>query len=70
MNFKRVLYQMEQGGEWKIGYMIGEYDGQNKTLLDENLNYVEKIRAKDGKKFSVYDCKDDLKRQLNITITL
>lgn len=51
MNFKRVLYQMEQGGEWKIGYMIGEYDGQNKTLLDENLNYVEKIRAKDGKNF-------------------
>lgn len=70
MNFKRVLYQMEQDGEWKVGYMIGEYDGQNRTLLDENLNYVEKIKSRDGKEFSVYDCRDDLGKQLNITITL
>lgn len=60
MNLKRVKYQMVKDGEWNIGYMIGEYNGQNKTLLDKNLNYIPKISA-DGEEFICYDLKDDLK---------
>lgn len=67
MNLKRVKYQMVKDGEWNIGYMIGEYNGQNKTLLDKNLNYIPPILA-DGKGFVCYDLKDDLENPLNITI--
>lgn len=69
MNIKRVKYIMSEKESYKIGYMIGEYDGQNKTLLDENFNYVPKITEGD-KEFTVYDSRNDWENQLNITIPI
>lgn len=65
MNIRRVKYKMDKDDGWKVGYMIGKYEGQNKTLLDEDFNYVPKI-IKNDKEFVAYDCKDDFDKQLNI----
>ena len=48
MNIKRVKYKMSPDDNWDIGYVIGEYEGQNETLLDTKFRYVPKI--KDGEK--------------------
>ena len=32
MNIKRVKYKMSANDDWKVGYVIGLYDGQNKML--------------------------------------
>ena len=69
MNIKRVKYKMSKEDNWNIGYVIGEYDGHNKVLLDCNFEYVPKII--DGEKeFLVYDLKDDFDKHINITITI
>lgn len=60
---------MSEEGKWEIGYIIGSYDGDNKTLLDENFNYVHKINI-DGKEFVAYDCKTDWDTPLNLTIPI
>lgn len=69
MNIKRVKYQMSEDGKWEIGYIIGSYDGDNKTLLDEDFNYVPKLNM-DGKEFVVYDLKTDWGTPLNLTIPI
>lgn len=48
---------------------MGEYDGQNKILLDENLNYIPKI-IDNNKEFTAYDIKDDFDKRLNIIIPI
>lgn len=69
MNIKRVKYKMSPEDTWHIGYLIGKYDGQNETLLDKDFRYVPKI-IEDGKEYLVYDVKDDIVTELNITIPL
>lgn len=69
MNIKRVKYKMSKEDEWKVGYVIGNYDGQNETLLDEDFKYVPKI-TENNKSYLVYDMKDDVCKQLNITIPM
>lgn len=69
MNIKRVKYKMNKKDNWKIGYIMGEYDGQNKILLDENLNYIPKI-IDNNKEFTAYDIKDDFDKRLNIIIPI
>lgn len=69
MNIKRIRYKMDANEDWKVGYMIGEYDGQNKTLLDEKFNYVPKIIS-EGKEFSCYDMRNDSDKILNLTINV
>ena len=69
MNIKRVKYKMTRYDDWKVGYVIGLYDGQNKTLLNDKFEYVPKI-SYEGKEYLVYDMKDDMERQLNITLTI
>lgn len=68
MNIKRVKYKMSENDNWKIGYVIGNYDGQNETLLDKDFRYVPKIQH-NGKEYLVYNMIDDVK-QLNITIPI
>ncbi len=53
--------------EWKTGYIIGEFEGQNKTLLDAKFEYVPKIHQ-EGKEYIAYDFDYDYEKQLNITI--
>lgn len=68
MNIKRVKYKMSPDDNWDIGYVIGEYEGQNETLLDTKFRYVPKI--KDGEKeYLVHDYIDDLDNPMNITVT-
>lgn len=67
MNIKRVKYKMSKTDEWKVGYVIGNYDGQNETLLDKDFRYVPKITHNE-KSYLVYDMKDDIENQINITI--
>ena len=69
MNIKRVKYKMAASDDWKVGYVIGAYDGQNETLLNDKFEYVPKI-VFEGKEYLVYDMKDDIERQLNITLTI
>ena len=67
MNIKRVKYKMSEEDSWEIGYIIGEYDGQSKTLLNSNFEYVPKI-VDGNKEFLLYDFKEDYECILNITI--
>ena len=69
MNIKRVKYKMTPNDDWKVGYVIGSYEGQNETLLDDKFVYVPKL-SYEGKEYLVYDMKDDIERQLNITLTI
>lgn len=69
MNIRRVKYKMNRRDTWKIGYIIGEYDGQNKTLLDKEFNHVPKMVDGD-KEFTAYNIVDDLDKQLNITLPI
>lgn len=69
MNIKRVKYKMRPDDDWKVGYVIGSYDGQNKTLIDDKFEYVPKL-SYEGKEYLVYDIKDDTERELNITLTI
>lgn len=69
MNIKRVKYKMSPNDDWKVGYVIGSYEGQNETLLDDKFVYVPKL-SYEGKEYLVYDMKDDIVRQLNITLTI
>lgn len=69
MNIKRVKYKMNSEDKWNIGYVIGSYDGQNETLLDDEFKYVPKIVC-EGKEYLAYDIKDDIERKLNITLTI
>ena len=69
MNIKRVKYKMAANENWKVGYVIGAYDGQNETLLNDKFEYVPKL-SYEGKEYLVYDIKDDMERQLNITLTI
>ena len=69
MNIKRVKYKMTPYDDWKVGYVIGSYDGQNETLIDEEFKYVPKISF-EGKEYLVYDMKDDMEKQLNITLEI
>ena len=69
MNIKRVKYKMTRYDNWKVGYVIGAYDGQNETLLNDKFEYVPKL-SYEGKEYLVYDIKDDMERQLNITLTI
>ena len=69
MNIKRVKYKMTPNDDWKVGYVIGAYDGQNETLLNDKFEYVPKL-SYEGKEYLVYDIKDDMERQLNITLTI
>ena len=69
MNIKRVKYKMTPNDDWKVGYVIGSYEGQNETLLDDKFVYVPKL-SYEGKEYLVYDIKDDMERQLNITLTI
>ena len=69
MNIKRVKYKMAINENWKIGYVIGTYDGQNETLIDEKFAYVPKI-SYEGKEYLAYDMKDDMEKQLNITLEI
>ena len=69
MNIKRVKYKMAANEDWKIGYIIVSYDRQNETLIDEKFVYVPKISYK-GEEYLAYDMKDDIEKQLNITLTI
>ena len=69
MNIKRVKYKMTRYDNWKVGYVIGAHDGQNETLLNDKFEYVPKL-SYEGKEYLVYDIKDDMERQLNITLTI
>ena len=69
MNIKRVKYKMSPNDDWKVGYVIGSYEGQNETLLDDKFVYVPKL-SYEGKEYLVYDIKDDMEKQLNITLTI
>ena len=69
MNIKRVKYKMSKEDSWKIGYIIGEYDGQNKTLLNHKFEYVPKI-IKGDKEYLLYDFEEDYEQLLNITIPI
>ena len=69
MNIKRVKYKMSPNDDWKVGYVIGSYEGQNETLLDDKFVYVPKL-SYEGKEYLVYDMKDDIVKQLNITLTI
>ena len=69
MNIKRVKYKMTPNDDWKVGYVIGSYEGQNETLLDDKFVYVPKL-SYEGKEYLVYDMKDDIVKQLNITLTI
>lgn len=69
MNIKRVKYKMSENDNWKIGYVIGNYEGQNETLLDKDFRYVPKISYYE-KEYLAYDFKDDDEKQLNITISV
>jgi hypothetical protein len=69
VNIKRVKYKMQENDNWKIGYVIGKYDGENKTLLNENFEFVPKIIDSE-KEFIVYNMKDDLDKHLNISIPI
>lgn len=60
---------MSKDDEWKVGYVIGNYDGQNETLLDKDFRYVPKITYRE-KEYLMYDMKDDLDKELNITIPI
>ena len=42
---------------------------KNETLIDEEFKYVPKISF-EGKEYLVYDMKDDIVKQLNITLTI
>ena len=69
MNIKRVKYKMTPNDDWKVGYVIGSYEGQNETLLDDKFVYVPKLTY-EGREYLVYDMKDDIVKQLNITLTI
>ena len=69
MNIKRVKYKMAANENWKVGYVIGAYDGQNETLLNDKFEYVRKI-VFEGKEYLVYDIKDDIETLLNITLPI
>lgn len=69
MNIKRVKYKMKKEDDWSVGYIIGKYDGQLETLLDSDFKYVPKI-IEDGKEYLLYDLKEDIEKQLNITLTI
>ena len=69
MNIKRVKYKMAANENWKVGYVIGAYDGQNETLLDDKFVYVPKLTY-EGREYLAYDIKDDIVKQLNITLTI
>lgn len=69
MNIKRVKYKMKKEDDWSVGYIIGKYDGQLETLLDSDFKYVPKI-IEDGKEYLLYDFKNDMEKQLNITLTI
>ena len=69
MNIKRVKYKMTPNDDWKVGYVIGSYEGQNETLLDDKFVYVPKLTY-EGRKYLAYDIKDDIVKQLNITLTI
>ncbi len=66
MNIRRVKYTMKKNGEVKIGYVVGKHDGDNRTLLDENFNYVPKI---DGQ-WICYSLRTDFDSYLNLTVPL
>ena len=69
MNIKRVKYKMTPNDDWKVGYVIGSYEGQNETLLDDKFVYVPKLTY-EGREYLAYDIKDDIVKQLNITLTI
>lgn len=69
MNIKRVKYKMSKEDKWNIGYVIGKYEGQHETLLDDEFKYVPKI-IEDGKEYIVYDLKQDFDKEMNITLTI
>ena len=69
MNIRRVKYKMSPEDDWNIGYLIRNYIGDSKTLLDCNFEYVPKI-IKEGKECLAYDIKDDYEKYLNIAITI
>lgn len=69
MNIKRVKYKMKKEDDWSVGYIIGKYDGQLETLLDSDFKYVPKI-IEDGKEYLLYDLKEDIEKELNITLTI
>ena len=69
MNIKRVKYKMCENDNWKVGYMVARYEGENTTLLDYNFKYVPKITS-DGEEYIAYDFEDDLDKFFNITIPL
>ena len=69
MNIKRVKYKMSPNDDWKVGYVIGSYEGQNETLLDDKFVYVPKLTY-EGREYLAYDIKDDIVKQLNITLTI
>lgn len=69
MNIKRVKYKLNENDDWSIGYTIGEYDGQNKVLLNDKFEYVPRIIEKD-KSFVAYDIQDDLEKRINLTLDI
>lgn len=69
MNIKRVKYKMDPNEDWKIGYVIGKYEGQNQTLLNDKFEYVPKMVDEDNQ-FLAWYIKDDIEKQLNITISI
>ena len=69
ISIKRVLYTMSKDDSLKVGYLIGKYDGDNRTLLDENLNAVPKITC-NGKEYTLYDMQPDFRNKFNIEIDI
>lgn len=69
MNIKRVKYKMSSDDSWNVGYIIGSYDGQNETLIDDKFKYIPRV-SHEGKEYLAYDIKDDIEKRLNITLTM
>lgn len=69
MYIKSVKYKMSKNDDWKTGYVIGKWEGQGKTLLDDNFEHVPKI-TEDGKEYLAYDIIRDNEKEFNITINV
>lgn len=67
MYIAKVKYKMFKNDEWKLGYVIGEREDEEVTLLDEEYKYVHKVTI-DDKEFLAYDIIKDVKNPLTISI--
>lgn len=67
MYIAKVKYKMFKNDEWKLGYVIGEREDEEVTLLDEEYKYVPKVTI-DDKEFLAYDIIKDVKNPLTISI--